>query len=171
MRRRPILLLAGAAALALALTVAVDVSTLLTTSPEHRYSSVDVIEYLAFTQGPIVRDNPELALPATVEGQESIASQSRAAAQIITDCIAVKDGAAISDVTEAFNTAAAVRLDPAISGLDEAAKRWLNDPIPRVAPCPPTPSPPTSAPDGGGSYFTHMISQIYVNAVNNVQGG
>jgi hypothetical protein len=115
-----------------------------------RYTTVDILEFLAFSAGPVVADHPALSAPKIAktlpEGQE------RAAAERVTGCIHSIDAMAGPALTAAFNAADPLRLDNALHRIDAATNRWLKTAHTQDDPCPPPPPPPKAPPPSRPSY-------------------
>jgi hypothetical protein len=108
------------------------------------YTTADIIEYLAFAQGPVARDHPGSKTqlkPAAMPAE----SRLRTVSQSLSECVHRLDATAGSGLTAAFNTADARRLDHALRRFDAAVTRWLTS-ASQTAPCPPPPPPPKSPP-------------------------
>lgn len=128
----------------IAFYVTQDTATLPRKAVRSSYSTADVIEYLAFAEGPVARDHPasgKQIRPATMPPE----SHLRTVSQSLSDCVKRLDAAAGSGLVVAFNTADARRLDRALRRVDAAVTQWLTAPT-QTPPCPPPPPPPKTPP-------------------------
>jgi hypothetical protein len=108
------------------------------------YTTADIIEYLAFGQGPVARDHP-VGGTQIKPGAMPAESQLRTVAQSLSECVHSLDATAGSGLTVAFNAADARRLDHSLRRFDAAVMRWLSSPN-QIPPCPPPPPPPKAPP-------------------------
>lgn len=108
------------------------------------YTTADIIEYLAFSQGPVARDHPVDGTRIEAPGTRP-ESRLRTIAQSMSECVHRLDAAAGPRLAAAFNTADPQRLDRALRRFDAAATRWLTSPT-QIPPCPPPPPPPSVPP-------------------------
>ncbi len=141
---------------AASLPIYVDLGTSQPSRPVKKfsYTPTDVVEFLAFQEGPVATDHPALARQDVDKSISLRPGQFRAIAQSVTDCIHSLDAAAGPSLAEAFNSTDPQRLDTAVRRFNMASKRWLTTPFVQGAPCPPPPPPPSVPPrTGDGSGF------------------
>jgi hypothetical protein len=118
------------------------------------YTPTDVVEFLAFQEGPVATDHPTLARQHADKSTPLAPGQLRVIAQSVNDCVHSLDASAGPALAEAFNSTDAQRLDTAVRRFNTASKRWLTTPYVQGAPCPPPPPPPSAPPrTGDGSGF------------------
>jgi hypothetical protein len=119
-------------------------------SKQLAYTTTDIVEFLAFQEGPVATDHPTLARPKADTSMSLQPGQLRAIAQSVTDCIHSLDAAAGRTLAEAFNATDPQRLDTAVRRFNTVSKRWLTTPYKQDGPCPPPPPPPSAPPHSGG---------------------
>jgi hypothetical protein len=131
-------------------------------SAPKRYSRVDVIEYLAFSSGPITDDHPELA---RVSIPAELRPRLRRASEDVAKCFASLDDRTGPELETAFASADPYRIEVAINLLNATAEKWRVSTV-AAADCPPSPSVPSTPPSDGGGFWrtTGMVSSSYVVA-------
>lgn len=136
------------------------------------YSAASIVEYLAFSSGPIVSDHPQIRRIHMGSADKLTSEQKTTAATWLAGCIDHYDASASSALEFAFNSADPARIDSALMKFDQAANQWLGDSIREASsPCPPPPSPPNIPPGEGGSGTVKVSGDIalwHVAAVANV---
>ena len=119
------------------------------------YTPTDIVEFLAFQEGPVATDHPALARQKRTNLSRCALVSSellRSRSPTVSIASMRPQGPALA---EAFNSTDPQRLDTAVRRFNTASKRWLTTPLRAGGPCPPPPPPPSAAAPqrGDGSGF------------------